>query len=315
MTDREAGRPAGGLGVKVLGTSEVGGSYRVGVAVPDARYHLHVPGVTGTGKTTLISNMILGDAAAGRGAVGIDPRGDMVTDLLERLPASVAGRLVVVDPAETTAPAGLNALEGEDTELAADQVVTVLRRVFAAWWGPRMDDILRCACLTLTHAHEATLADIPRLLTDQAARAPLVVAARADASLRSFWDWYEGLSEVGQANAAGPVLSKLRAVLSRRFVADLLGCSRSTFDMGRILDGGLLLARLPKGVLGEETARLVGSLIVARVWQATLARARIPEPERRDAGLYVDEAQNFLHLPGALEDILAEAAVTGCRWC
>jgi TraM recognition site of TraD and TraG len=198
-------------------------------------------------------------------------------------------------------------LEGADPELAADQVVTIFRRMFAAWWGPRMDDILRCACLTLARVPGATLADIPALLTDPAVCAPLAAQAGADPFLRSFWRWYEALSEAGQANAAGPVLSKLRAVLTRRFAADLLGAAQSTFDMGAVLDGGLLLARLPKGLLGEETSRLAGSLIIAKVWQAALARAGTPEQQRRDAALYADECQNFLHLPGALEDILAEA--------
>jgi hypothetical protein len=170
-----------------------------------------------------------------------------------------------------------------------------------------MDDILRCACLTLARVPDATLADVPGLLTDPAARAALVREAGADPFLRSFWRWYEGLSEAGQANAAGPVLSKLRAVLTRRFAADLLGCARSSFDMGAVLDGGLLLARLPKGLIGEETARLAGSLIIAKTWQAALARAGTPERQRRDAALIADECHNFLHLPGALEDILAEA--------
>jgi type IV secretion system coupling TraD/TrwB family protein len=255
-------RPVSGP-VKPLGVTEAGSRFLAGLAVADARFHIHVPGVTGTGKTTLLASMVLADARAGRGAVVLDPKGDMITDLLDRLPATVAGRLVLIDPAETGAPAALNILDGPDGDLAADQVVTIFRRIFAAWWGPRMDDILRCACLTLARVPDATLADVPGLLTDPAARATLVKEAGADPFLRSFWRWYEGLSEAGQANAAGPVLSKLRAVLTRRFAADLLACARSSFDMGRVLDGGLLLARLPKGLIGEETARLAGSLIIA----------------------------------------------------
>jgi hypothetical protein len=293
--------------VKPLGVTEAGGRFVAGLAVPDARFHVHVPGVTGTGKTTLLANMVLADAAAGLGAVVLDPKGDMITDLLARLPERVAGRLVLIDPAETAAPAALNILDAPDGDLAADQVVTIFRRIFAAWWGPRMDDILRCACLTLARVPDATLADVPALLTDPHARAPLVRAAGADPYLRSFWRWYDGLSEAGQASAAGPVLSKLRAVLTRRFAADLLGAARSSFDMDAVLDGGLLLARLPKGLIGEETARLAGSLIIAKTWQAALARAGTPENQRRDAAVVVDECHNFLHLPGALEDILAEA--------
>ena len=296
--------------VRPLGRTEGAGGRRLaGLAVADARFHVHVPGATGTGKTTLLSNMVLADAAAGRGAVVLDPKGDMVADLLDRLPAAVAGRLVLIDPAEREAPAALNILDGPDPELAADQVVSVFRRIWGAWWGPRMDDILRCACLTLARVPGSTLADIPALLTEPAVRAVLAGAASEhDPYLRGFWRWYDALPEAGQAAAAGPVLSRLRAVLTRRFAADLLGSARSSFNMRTVLDsGGLLLARLPKGQIGDDTARLAGSLVIAKAWQAALARASMPEGRRPDAALYVDECHNFLNLPGALESILDEA--------
>ena len=296
--------------VRPLGRTEGAGGRRLaGLAVADARFHVHVPGATGTGKTTLLSNMVLADARAGRGAVVLDPKGDMVADLLERLPAAVAGRLVLIDPSEREAPAALNILDGPDPELAADQVVSVFRRIWGAWWGPRMDDILRCACLTLARVPGSTLADIPALLTEPAVRAALAGAASEhDPYLRGFWRWYESMPEAGQAAAAGPVLSRLRAVLTRRFAADLLGSARSSFDMRKVLDGGgLLLARLPKGQIGDDTARLAGSLVIAKAWQAALARASVPERARRDAAVYVDECHNFLNLPGALESILDEA--------
>jgi hypothetical protein len=296
--------------VRPLGRTEgAGGGRLAGLAVADARFHVHVPGATGTGKTTLLANMVLADARAGRGAVVLDPKGDMISDLLGRLPAAVAGRLVLIDPAERAAPAALNILDGPDPELAADQVTSVFRRIWGAWWGPRMDDILRCACLTLARVPGSTLADIPALLTEPAFRAALAGAAsERDPYLRGFWRWYDALPEAGQAAAAGPVLSRLRAVLTRRFAADLLGSARSSFDMRKVLDGGgLLLARLPKGQIGDDTARLAGSLVIAKAWQAALGRAAVPEHARADAALYVDECHNFLNLPGALESVLDEA--------
>ena len=102
-------------------------------------------------------------------------------------------------------------------------------------------------------------------------------------------------------------MNKLRAFLLRKFARQAVAAGPSTFDMAAVLDGGLCLARLPKGILGEETAQLVGSFIVARTWQAAARRARLPEHARADAGLYMDECQNFLNLPYPLEDVLAEA--------
>jgi hypothetical protein len=103
-------------------------------------------------------------------------------------------------------------------------------------------------------------------------------------------------------------MNKLRAFLLRPFVAQAIAAGPSTFTMSQVLDeGGLLLARLPKGVLGEETCRLLGSFIVAATWQTAARRARLPQHARPDAGLYIDECQNFLNLPYPLEDMLAEA--------
>src|SRR5699024_8802291 len=122
-----------------------------------------------------------------------------------------------------------------------------------------------------------------------------------------FWDWYEQLSDAARAQATAPLLNKLRAFLLRSFVVKAVSAGESTVDLSAALDGGLCLVRIPKGSLGEDTTRLLGSLIVARVWQAASACAAVPERERLDASMYVEEAHNFLNLPYAMEDMLAEA--------
>ena len=302
--------PARGAG-KPLGDADAGPRRTVALAVPDARHHLHVVGATGTGKSTLLTNLILADAKAGRGVAVLDPKGDLILDVLARLPADAAGRLVLIDPVETDAPAALNVLDtaGRDRELVVDQVVGVFARLYAAYWGPRTEDVLRCACLTLTQdpTRAATLADIPRLLANPAYRATLTRGLTDPAGVGGFWTWYDTLTDAGRAQVIGPVMNKLRAVLSRRFAADLLGSASSTFNLTDILDGGILLARLPKGLLGDDTTRLVGSLLLSGLWQAATARASRPETHRLDAAIYVDECHNFLHLPGSLDDVLAEA--------
>ncbi len=303
MTGSERGE--GGARIRIIGDTEVGPRRAVALGVEDGRFHSHVVGATGSGKSTLLANMALADARAGRGVVMVDPKGDTVTDVLARLPRHALERLVLIDPMETEAPASLNVLDAEPAEVAVDHVVSVFARIFSAWWGPRTEDILRSACATLRRLPGATLADIPVLLTDRAWRAPLVATLSARSGLKGFWDAYDALSPAGQAQVIGPIMNKLRAVLSRRFARDLFGSATSSFDMNDVLDGGILLARLPKGTLGEETARLVGALLVARVWQTATARAE--RSIRPDATLYVDECQNFLALPTAIDDVLAEA--------
>jgi hypothetical protein len=298
--------------VRALGVADAGHRRPVGLAVADARHHVHLLGATGSGKSTLLAQLILADAAAGRGAVVIDPKGDLITDVLDRLPTRMADRLVLLDAQARTRPPCLNPLDdvagGSGPDLAVDNIVSIFARVYAAYWGPRTEDILRAACLTLrAQPHPATLADLPRLLGEPAYRARAVRAVR-DPVLRGFWAWYEQLSPGGQAQAIAPLLNKLRAFLLRPFVKAALAGGPSTVDLRAVLDsGGLLLARLPKGSLGDETTRLIGSLIVARAWQAATARARLPQHHRPDAGLYIDECHNFLNLAYPLEDMLAEA--------
>jgi hypothetical protein len=300
------------LSVKPLGAADTGHRRPVGLTVADARHHLHVLGATGSGKSTLLGQLILADAAAGRGVVVIDPKGDLVTDLLDRLPVEAAARVVLFDADSRTRPPCLNPLDpgptGTSAETSVDNLTSIFARVYSQFWGPRTEDVLRAACLTLrAQPGTPTLAQLPGLLAEPATRARAVARVRDDV-LRGFWDWYEHLTPGMQAQAVAPLLNKLRAFLLRPFVKAAIAGGPSTLDMRAVLDqGGICLVRIPKGSLGEDTTKLVGSLVVASVWQAATARAAQLQAQRRDAGLYVDECQNFLNLPYPLEDMLAEA--------
>jgi hypothetical protein len=292
---------------KVLGDSELGTPRPVRLTPADACQHLHLLGATGSGKSTLLTNLALQDVEAGRGVVVVDPKGDLVTDLLDRLPAGAVGRLVLLDPEERAAPPTLNPLDGDDPDLAVDHLVGILHRIWIAHWGPRIDDVLRASCLTLLRRPGATLTDIPRLLADPTFRRPYLAGLDDPVGLGGFWAWYEQQSAAAQAQLVGPIMTRLRAFLLRSFVRDVVGAPNSSFDMGAVLDGGICLARVPKGLLGDDTARLLGSFVVARVWQAATARARTGQPLRAPASLYVDECQNFLTLPYRFEELLPEA--------
>jgi hypothetical protein len=304
---RKVASPAGlSAGEKPLGITSNG--RRVGIAVADARQHLHVLGPTGVGKSTLIARLALADFHARRGALVIDPKGDLVDDVLARIPPGEEDDVDLLDPADT-APLTLNMLDNPDRDLAVDQLVSIFRRVFERDWGTRTDDIFRSALLTLTATvPNATLADVPRLLSDAEWRAPLIAQIDDPVGLGPFWDWYQELPDSGRSQAAGPLLNKLRAFLLRRPVRAIVAHPKTTLDIaGALNDGRLLLARLPKGTLGEDTSRLLGSMIVARAWQAGQARAAVAPDQRPDCALYVDEAHNYLGLPTPIDEVLAEA--------
>ena len=229
-----------------LGVTDAGAPRPVALAVADGRHHLRIIGATGAGKSTLLTGQVLADAAAGRGAVLIDPKGDAVADILARLPEDAAGRVVLFDPDDRGAPPCLNVLQGDgsgaDTDVITDNLTGIFRRIYAAFWGPRTDDLFRSICLTLLGSvppgsGQVTLADIPALLADQARRRRVTATIR-DPVLRGFWSWWEELSPASQAAVAGPLMNKLRAFLLRKFARQAIAAGPSTFDMSAVLDKG-----------------------------------------------------------------------------
>ncbi|MQA92786.1 MAG: type IV secretion system DNA-binding domain-containing protein [Gemmatimonas sp.] len=294
----------------VLGLSDHTSAARpVALSVEDARHHIHVMGETGTGKSTLIARMVLADASAGRAAVVIDPKGDLVNAIIARLPRGAENRTCLLDPDDHNYAVGLNVLAGDDADLVVDHVLSVFRRIYESSWGPRTDDIMRAACLTLTQIPGATMAEVMLLLTNHEWRRQLR-NQRSElfdtGHLGSFWDWYEHLGDPSQHNA--PLMNKLRAFLLRAPVRAIVGQDKPKLDIPALIDeGGLLLVRIPKGTLGEGTSRILGAFVVARVWQACMKRAEQEESARAPVGLYVDEMHNYLALPRSFEDMLAEA--------
>jgi hypothetical protein len=289
-----------GSGGKVIGVANAGPRVRVGISLADCRHHLHVLGPTGTGKTSLLLRMILDDVRAGRGVAVFDPaKGDLIRDLLHVLPARCGNRLVIVDPDETTAPPAINLLDpsvhgGSPHDVAA-HITSVMSKVWSRWWGDRMTEFAYHGLLTLAYLPGSTIAQLPRLLSDAKWRAGRVKAVVNQlgvweaGTLAEFWDGFNALPAGQRAGLVAPLLSRLRLVLAHPLAAGLFGVAATTFSFADILDGGVLLCRLPKGQLGEDGTRLVGSLLLSGLWQATAARARIPEPHRLDAAVYLDE--------------------------
>lgn len=293
---------------RVLGVSDHPASSRdVAIGVEDARHHIHILGPTGVGKSTLLCSMVLQDAEAGRAALVIDPAGDLVEAILKRLPAGAEERTCVLDPDDGQMAVGLDVLRGEDHDVVVEHVLGVFRRIYEPWWGPRTDDIMRAACLTLKHIPGTTLCEIPLLLTSYEWRREVTARMAGVIGLNDFWAWYEKLPDSMRNQHIAPLLNKLRAFLLRGPIRAIVGQANPKRNIEDLIDsGGLLLVRIPKGTLGEETSRLLGAFVIARIWQACMKRASIPESQRKDITLYVDEAHNQVALPHSFEDVLAE---------
>lgn len=281
----------------------------------DSTRHLHVIGPSGVGKSTLLAHLILADIAAGRSVVVIDPKGDLVSDVLRRVPTQELDRVAVLDPADT-APLGFNPLEGG--AVGIDGVVHVLRSIWTDSWGPRLGDVLLAGLLTLadpgTKDTRHTVTELPLLLTDAAFRRPLVARAvrRDPLGLGTFWPWYQSLSPQMLGQVLGPVMSRMRALLLRPDLRAVLGQPEPRFDLRSIFTRRrVLLVRLPKGQLGSDGSQLLGSLLVSHLWRLVQGRAAIPAERRHVVSLYLDEFQEFLRLPVDLPDALVQARGLG----
>lgn len=277
--------------------------------------HMHLLGPTGVGKSTLLVQMALSDLEAGRGLVMLDPKGDLVQAVLERVPERRRRDVIVLDPADTARPVGLNPLRsatGASAEVVVENLVGLFKSLYRHSWGPRLDDILRAALLTLAGSEGSTLCEVALILTDPNYRRRVVGSLDDPVGLEAFWGWYEALSDAERLTVTAPVLNKIRAFTMRPTVRSIIGQSMPTLDLGEILASGkVLLCSLASGLLGEEAASLLGALVVAELWHATTARAGMPEGRRRPVMAYLDEFQHFVHLPTPMPSMLAEARGLG----
>ncbi len=307
-------------GVTLAVSNYPGALQRLQLARDDRLRHLYVVGPVGVGKSTLLANLAVQDMHNGDGLALIDPKGDLASDVLARIPQSRRNDVIVVDLADTARPIGLNALHGgqdeHGRELAADFVLSVLRSLWAQYWGPRTDDILRAALLTLTHTTAPdgsafTLVEVPELLTNLPFRRFVTEQPTVPTSLRQFWAWFENVSDAERVQIIGPVLNKLRQFTTRTSLRLSLGQSRGLDIPSLIRHRRIVLVTLSRGIIGTEAAYLLGSLLVAGFYQATLGRAAIAPAHRRPFWLYLDEFHQVARLPIQLADLLAEARGLG----
>jgi hypothetical protein len=297
-------------------TTAPGQTRPIGIGPRDALFHTLLLGPTGSGKSNALLHLITRDMEAGAGIVVIDPKSDLVHDVLERVPPTRRGDVVILDPTQPH-PVGFNPLasSGVSRELVADGVLTIFRELFPSAFGPRTSDVLHASLLTLTQTPGATLTWLPRLLTDARFRRSLTGQIDDPDGVGAFWEHFEALSDRQQAQFIGPVLSRLRQFLLRPSLRRVLDQPTPRFDLSEVFtQHKIVLVPLNTGLLGSEAARLLGSLLVGQLWRLTLARASQPQARRSPVSTYIDEAQEFLHLGNDLSDALARSRALGMAW-
>lgn len=280
----------------------------------DRRRHLYLIGQTGTGKTTLFLNMIIQDIAAGHGVGVVDPHGDLIEDILLHIPPERAKDVILFDPRDTERPLGFNILESKDPaqkDMVVNEVVQILQKLAARLnpesVGPMFEHYLRNALMALVADEQATLIDVPRMFVDEPFREK-ILQHKLDPTVRQFWEREFAQSQRGQMSAdmLSYVISKLGRFIGNATVRNLIGQPHSSFDVREVMDQRkILLCNLSKGQLGDINSDLLGFVLVAKIQIAALGRANLPEDQRPDFYLYLDEFQNFT--TDSISTILSEA--------
>jgi hypothetical protein len=292
---------------RVLGRANFPGAERpVAVSDLDSLRGVHVVGPTGTGKSTLLLNLIAQDMRAGHSVVVVDPKGDLVADALDQVPPEREPDVILLDPSSET-PVGLNPLASgaSQPELVTEQIVDTLHRVWAQFWGPRTDHILRHALLTLAGQPGMTLCEVPLILTDEAFRRNVVARVSDPIVQEPFWGWFESISPAERAQAIGPVLNKLGSLVGRQSIRGVFGQSEPSLDLGTVArEPKILLVSLSAGLLGEDASALLGSLFFMQVWQVIQRRAGATA-SRRPVFCHIDEFQKYANTATPIAEVVA----------
>ena len=282
---------------------------RFGIKTDDRRRHVYVIGKTGVGKTTLLENMVVSDILAGKGVGVVDPHGEFAEKMLEFVPPERVDDVIYFDPSDLDWPIAFNPIESVSSghrHLVASGLMGVFKKIWPDVWSARMEYILNNTILALLESPGSTLLGIMRMLSNKHYRKHILEQV-TDPVVKSFWrDEFARYHDRFEVEAIAPIQNKVGQFLSAAVIRNIVGQQTSTLDMRRAMDEGkILIMNLSKGKIGEDNSKLLGGLLVAKLQLAAMSRVDIPENERRDFYLYVDEFQNFA--TESFANILSEA--------
>ncbi len=284
--------------MSVLGKTNFRGTEKkFGIKIKDRALHMYAIGKTGTGKSTLLKNMIIDDIHKGRGVAVVDPHGDLVADVMDHIPESRINDVIFFSPADRDFPVGFNLFEKVDPEyknIVASGIVGVFKKIFGESWGPRLEYILRNVVLGLLDYPEATLLQVLKVLTDTKFRRQ-VVEQISDPIIKDFFvNEFERYDQKFRTEAVAPIQNKVGQFLSSSTIRNIVGQSSNSIDMRKAMDESkIVLVDLSIGRIGEDNSALLGSLIITKIQMAAMSRAEMKREERTPFYLYVDEFQNF----------------------
>lgn len=280
-----------------------------GIQRIDRRRHAYVLGKSGVGKSKLMELLIQNDLRAGRGVGVLDPHGDLVDNVLKLVPKDRIKDVVLFDPSDLNFPPALNPLEHVPEQFKMRLCIgfiEIFKKLFGNNWSPRLEHVLRYTTLALLDTPDTTVLSILKMLTDKRYRQDVVKNIRDDV-VKNFWvNEFAGWSEKFDSEAITPLLNKVGQFVSTNMIRNIVGQSKNLIDFREIMDSKkILLAKVSKGILGEENAGLLGAMIITKLFQAAMSRADTPEEKRVDFYFYVDEFQSFA--TDTFDEILSEA--------
>ena len=299
---------------RILGISDFADVSRPVAISPSASTRgLYILGPTGTGKTSLIKNLIRDDLTSGRGLAVVESNGDLIQDLLDLIPTERTKDVILIDPTDKGYAVGFNPFAGsDDPSLVADHLGELFQRLWKQFWGPRTGQLAHMGLLTLARRQNATLLDLPRLFLDETFRQKTLTDLDDPVGLGPDWQWFGNLPAREQATVIAPLLNKVRQFTARPSIRTIMGQANPPLSMQHLMaEKKILLVYLPKGLIGSETAQLLGCLILTALWQAATERARLPLAQRHPFGLYVDEVQDMADAPIPWDEMFAQGRKYG----